>query len=198
MTGTLIQIWFNPRVVTQTWLLLAFSAANWILVFVLEGFVYPYQSKGASNPCALATSTNCLLYDAIPHTYYQSALYAGVVIVLAILSIYVHSHFTSSSPHLPDNSSVLRHFNMKDIHELVTSTEGCIRLSPDGVPMLDTGVLTVQNLLQVSNSYLARASTIQYELLYHAMPSDMHKMLCSRMVGSLRVFEIRHNAITHK
>ncbi|OQR88546.1 hypothetical protein ACHHYP_06758, partial [Achlya hypogyna] len=82
MTGTIIQIWFNPRVVTQTWLLLAFSAANWILVFVLEGFVYPYQSSNVSNKCGLPTSTNCLRFDAISHTYYQSALYAGGVVLL--------------------------------------------------------------------------------------------------------------------
>ncbi|OQR80511.1 hypothetical protein ACHHYP_17498 [Achlya hypogyna] len=68
MTGTLVQTWFNPRVVTQTWLLLAFSAANWILVFVLEGFVYPYQSSNVSNKCGLPTSTNCLRFDAISHT----------------------------------------------------------------------------------------------------------------------------------
>ncbi|ETW06967.1 hypothetical protein H310_03070 [Aphanomyces invadans] len=30
MTGTLIQIWFNPLVVTQTWLVMLFSCINWI------------------------------------------------------------------------------------------------------------------------------------------------------------------------
>ena len=97
MTGPLIQMWFNPRLVTQTWLLLVFSVINWILVFVLEAFVFPAMSKTVPGPCGYATSSNCFAFDAIDHTYYLSAVASGGVVLLAIICVYAHSAYIARS-----------------------------------------------------------------------------------------------------
>ncbi|EQC41327.1 hypothetical protein SDRG_01301 [Saprolegnia diclina VS20] len=198
MTGTLIQIWFNPRVVTQTWLVLFFSVANWVIVFYLEGFVYPYKNSMVANPCGLATSTNCFLFDAIPHTYYQSAIIAGGVIVFAILVIYAHSRLVSGSHGLLPTSSVLRYLNISNVHDLATSTHGCVGLSAKGTPALDAGVLIIKNMLRVSNTQMTRTTNVQYELIYRLIPTAFLKRFYSSTVGSMLVFEMDNQTITRR
>jgi len=65
MTGTIVQIYFNPRLVTSTPALFIASVANWIVVFVLEGFVFPLTNIETAHTCSLPTSTNCMIYKAI-------------------------------------------------------------------------------------------------------------------------------------
>ncbi|OQR89040.1 hypothetical protein ACHHYP_20276, partial [Achlya hypogyna] len=84
------------------------------------------------------------------------------------------------------------------IRNIATSTSGCIRLSPEGVPKLDAGVILVKNMLQISQFYMARTTNVHYELVYHFLPTQRAKRIYSQLVGTIRVFEVRHNAITRK
>ncbi|DAZ92802.1 TPA: hypothetical protein N0F65_011775 [Lagenidium giganteum] len=85
MSGTAVQLAFNPHLVTPSYILTIVSVANFIIVFVLEAYVFPFKSKVIEQPCALSTSTDCWYYSATKTNYYRSPLFALCIILCAIL-----------------------------------------------------------------------------------------------------------------
>ncbi|EQC31191.1 hypothetical protein SDRG_11116 [Saprolegnia diclina VS20] len=198
MTGPLIQMWFNPRLVTQTWLLAAFSIVNWVLVFVLEAFVFPEMSKTVPGRCGYATSSNCFSFDAIDHTYYLSAVASGGVILVAILCVYAHSAYMARAHKaytIPATNSVLQYLEITDFSSILTSPYGLLVTADDGNVGIDNGVLLVKNMLQVSDAVLTRTSNVQYELVYRFIPTKFLRTFFSRAIGTVRVVSIDKNRI---
>ncbi|KDO32151.1 hypothetical protein SPRG_03368 [Saprolegnia parasitica CBS 223.65] len=200
-TGPLIQMWFNPRLVTQTWLLLVCSVGNWMLVFVLEAFVFPDMSKTVPGPCGHATSSNCFSFDAIARTSYLSGVAASGVVFLAILCVYAHSAYAASvhsSDVVPMTNSVLEYLEIPDFSSVLTSPYGVLVTTEDGRVGVDNGVLLVKNMLQVSDAALTRTSNVQYELLYRFLPTTWLRTIFSRAIGSIRIVAIEKNRILHR
>ncbi|OQR85574.1 hypothetical protein ACHHYP_11680, partial [Achlya hypogyna] len=156
MTGTAVQLWFNPRLVTQTWLLMGASIINWILVFALEAFVFPFQSKNVPGPCALATTSNCVVFSAIPRNYYVSAVVAGGVVALSIVIVYVHSWWTPRCKLALEDNSVLRYFNITSLHAIATAPQSCVRCDLTGRAVVDDGLLLIKNMLHATPQALTR------------------------------------------
>ncbi|OQR91505.1 hypothetical protein THRCLA_22457 [Thraustotheca clavata] len=195
MTGTAIQIWFNPLIVTQTWLLLIFGVINWIIVFILEGFVFPYISHIVTHSCALQTSTNCFYYSAIPDSYFVSAIVSGVITAMAIGIIYLDSSRRIDPNIIPPTNSALQYLSVTNFSTIATTTRGCsIVRYPEGA-MIDEGVLLIKNMLHVSNENLTRLSNVQYELIYRFMPRIL-KRIFSETVGSILVYVVEDGKIT--
>ncbi|OQR98811.1 hypothetical protein ACHHYP_07858 [Achlya hypogyna] len=195
MTGTVIQIWFNPLIVTQTWLLLVFSVVNWIIVFVLEGFVFPYRSSNVQSGCSLATSTTCYQYSTIHDTFFVSAIVSGVVVLLAIVVIYYDAYRVSDPVVIPSTNSMLQYLTVTDFSTIATTTRGCSIVDPQGGARIDEGILLIKNMLHVSNSNLTRLSNVQYEVVYRFMPFFL-KRLFSDTVGSILVYKVVDGKIT--
>ncbi|OQR88743.1 hypothetical protein ACHHYP_06661 [Achlya hypogyna] len=195
MTGTLIQMWFNPRLVTQTGVIFVASVVNWLLVFILEAFVFPYQSTGIPSSCVIPSSTNCFVFEAIPHTCYGSAVVAATGVAVAIGAIYLHSRWTADSASSPN--SLLRYFNTASFASVVTTLDGCTRENEWGYTSVDHGILLIKNMLQVSSTVVTRTCNLQYELVYELIPTTSLKSLYSRLVGSILVFHVKHDAMTH-
>ncbi|OQR93364.1 hypothetical protein ACHHYP_02602 [Achlya hypogyna] len=195
MTSTLVQIWFNPRLVTQTWILGVASAFNWCIVFYLEGFVFPYASDTVPNPCGLPASTNCLLYTAIPRTYYMSAIAAGTVVAVTILAIYAHSHFVSQRVSVPKDNSVLLYMGIANFTSIATSIVGCAIVDTTGAVAIDEGLLLIKNMLHASNTVLTRRTNVQYEVFYRLLPRCLRHIF-SRTAGSMLVVHIEHGRIS--
>ncbi|KDO16785.1 hypothetical protein SPRG_17728, partial [Saprolegnia parasitica CBS 223.65] len=201
MTGTLIQTWFNPRLVTQTWLLLVFSLVNWILVFVLEAFVFPGMSSPVPGPCGRRTSTNCLLYNKIAQTYYYSAIASGGVVLLAIAVVYFHALVWSKGAwcKVPRTHSVLQYLAVKDLTSVVTSVHSSILFTDDKDSVgIDAGVLLIKNMIQVSSTAMTRTSNVQYDLLFRLIPTARLKAYYSSGVGSVLVVHIRQRTISRR
>ncbi|KDO16784.1 hypothetical protein SPRG_17727 [Saprolegnia parasitica CBS 223.65] len=200
MTATLIQMWFNPRLVTQTWLLLVFSLVNWFLVFALEAFVFPRMSSSVPGPCGLATSTGCLQYTAIKRNFYLSAVASSGVVLVAIGCVYLISLKQRKTGHVvPSAHSVLTYLRVPDLRSTVTSLEGCLQhnnAASDDVG-IDAGILLTKNMLQVSDTVLTRTTNVQYELIYRLLPTTFLKRLYSSTVGSMLVVHIEKRALTH-
>ncbi|OQR89394.1 hypothetical protein ACHHYP_06311 [Achlya hypogyna] len=197
MTGTLIQIWFNPLVVTETWIVMAFSIINWIIVFVLEGFVFPYQNENLPATCGLRTSTSCFQYSAIPRTYYLSAIISGAIVIVAIGVIYFHSRRHSSMIPIPPTNSALLYLNVPDFATIATSTAGCVIVNSEGVAGIDEGILLIKNMLHVSDTVMTRSSNVQYELIFRFTPWFL-KRLFSESVGSILVYQVHEGKITRQ
>ncbi|KAF0713915.1 hypothetical protein As57867_004144, partial [Aphanomyces stellatus] len=195
MTGTLIQIWFNPLVVTQTWLILVFSVLNWVIVFVLEGFVFPYKNENLPSLCGLATSTSCFVFSAIPHTYYLSAIISGAIVIIAIIVIHVHATKYSSAYTIPQTHSALVYLNVPDFSTIATTTRGCVAIMPGGHVGVDEGILLIKNMLHVSDTVMTRSSNVQYELIYRFTPKFVRRLF-SNAVGSILIYEVRDGKIT--
>ncbi|OQR85726.1 hypothetical protein ACHHYP_11492 [Achlya hypogyna] len=167
MTGQLVQMWFTPRLVTQTWLLSAASLLNWILVFYLEAFVFPIQNRYLSGTCALATSSNCISLSAIAQTRYMSAVVAAAVIVATVGAVYFHSWLVPDDINLPPTNSVLRYLDIPSLRAVVTSGRGVVH-ARRGTVVVDEGVLLMKNVLRVSERYLTRLCNAQFSLAYWA------------------------------
>ncbi|EQC28349.1 hypothetical protein SDRG_13896 [Saprolegnia diclina VS20] len=200
MTGPLIQMWFNPRLVTQTWLLLTFSIVNWVLVFVLEAFVFPEMSKTVPGPCGYATSSNCFSFDAIYRTYYLSGIASGGVVLVAILCVYAHTAYAArvhKSYVVPSTNSVLQYLEITDFSSILTSPYSLLVATDDGAVGIDNGVLLVKNMLQVSDAVLTRTSNVQYELVYRFIPTALLRTIFSRAIGTIRIVSIEKNRILH-
>ncbi|OQR92541.1 hypothetical protein ACHHYP_03533 [Achlya hypogyna] len=197
MTGTMIQIWFTPRIVTQTWLVMLFSVINWILVFFLEGFVFPYQNQNLPSVCGLTTSTSCFVFDAIPHTYYLSAITSAVVVVVAIVVIHVHGQRARSPVAILKTNSVLKYLRIPDFTSIATTIQGCVIIDSDGAPAIDSGILLMKNMLHVSDSVLTRTSNVQYELLFRFTPPFLRRFF-GETVGSILVYEVKDRKITRE
>ncbi|EQC41333.1 hypothetical protein SDRG_01307 [Saprolegnia diclina VS20] len=198
MTGTLIQIWFMPRVVTQTRLLLVFSVINWILVFSLEAFVFPYQSKNLPTSCALPTSTSCFTYSATGRTYYLSAILSGVVVGVGILAIWLHGRFLPDDIRVSKSHSLLQYLNIPHLRMLATSLRGCCIPHNDDV-LVDDGLLIMKNVLRISATCMTRLNNVQYEIIYRYLPRPV-KPLFSKEVGTFLVFHFDKETgrITHR
>ncbi|EQC41292.1 hypothetical protein SDRG_01267 [Saprolegnia diclina VS20] len=196
MTGPLIQMWFNPRLVTQTWLLLVFSLVNWSLVFVLEAFVFPARSRIVPGPCYHASSSNCFAFDAIAHTYYASAIASASVVIVAILCVNVHSSYCKRDKvKAAATNSVLGYLEISDLSSVLTSPHGLLVSTADGAIGIDHGVLLVKNMLQVSDMVLTRTSNVQYELIYRLLPTTFLRTLFSRSIGSIRIVSVDRTRI---
>ncbi|OQS01790.1 hypothetical protein THRCLA_21619, partial [Thraustotheca clavata] len=117
-----------------TWLVIAFSILNWVIVFVLEGFVFPNQNSSTPNTCALSSSTTCYIYSAISQTYYISVIVSTGIVALAIVSIAIHSKYWPDTLHVRPDNSALQYLNIRDFSSVATSTRGCICLDDEGVP----------------------------------------------------------------
>ncbi|KDO34930.1 hypothetical protein SPRG_00992 [Saprolegnia parasitica CBS 223.65] len=177
MTGTLIQIWFNPLVVTQTWLVMLFSIINWIVVFVLEGFVFPYKNENVPARCGLATSTSCFIYSEVSRTYYLSAVISGAIIIVAVLVIYVHAKKVPSAVIIPPSHSALVYLNVPDFSTIATTMRGCALVYGDGSVGIDEGILLIKNMLHVSDTVMTRSSNVH------------------EAVGSILIYEVRDGKI---
>ncbi|OQS01908.1 hypothetical protein THRCLA_05661 [Thraustotheca clavata] len=197
MTGTLIQIWFNPLVVSQSWLVMFFSCLNWIVVFVLEGFIFPYQNDNLPNVCGMATSTSCFKFSAIPHTYYLSVVISGGIVIVAIIVIILHSKYFKAELTVPSDNSALDYLNVPDLSTIATSTRNCVRINTDGLRAIDVGILLIKNMLHVSDNVMTRSSNVQYELIYRFTPRCLRRLF-SEAVGSILVYEVQGNRITRK
>ncbi|EQC41336.1 hypothetical protein SDRG_01310 [Saprolegnia diclina VS20] len=198
MTGTLIQIWFNPRLVTQTWLLLVASVVNWLLVFCLEAFVVAPQSNAVSSSCRLATSINCFAFDALPRLHVLSPLLSGGIVLLAIACVYLTSWYISYTVRVPRTNSVLAYLGVPNLSSVTTSIEGCTATNLNGDVVLDRGLLLIKNMLQVSDAYVTRTCNVQYELFFRLLPSDRLKRVFSQLVGSVLVVHIHRDRIQKK
>ncbi|KDO35600.1 hypothetical protein SPRG_00442 [Saprolegnia parasitica CBS 223.65] len=197
MTGTAIQIWFNPLIVTQTWLLLAFSLVNWVVVFVLEGFVFPYASENTPTTCALTSSTNCYNFSAISNTYFVSAIVCGFIVLLAILTIYYDAYRRPDPIVIAAENSMLQYLTVSDFSTIATTTRGCSLVdSKTGATLIDEGVLLIKNMLHVSNSNLTRLSNVQYEVIFRFIPTRLLKRLFSETVGSILIYNVVDGKIT--
>ncbi|KDO34938.1 hypothetical protein SPRG_01000 [Saprolegnia parasitica CBS 223.65] len=186
MTSTLIQMWFNPRLVTQTWLLLVFSLVNWFLVFALEAFVFPGVSRSVPGPCGLRTSTNCLLYNKIAQTYYYSAIASGGVVLLAIAAMYFHALIWSKGAGM-------------DLASVVTSVHSSILFTDNEDSVgIDAGVLLIKDMIQVSSTAMTRTSNVQYDLFFRLLPTARLKAYYSSGVGSVLVVHIRQRTISRR
>ncbi|KDO34937.1 hypothetical protein SPRG_00999 [Saprolegnia parasitica CBS 223.65] len=188
MTGTLVQMWFNPRLVTETWLLLVFSLLNWILVFVLEAYVFPGMSTNVPARCALVTTSNCIVFSAVLKMHFVSAGVAMGVVALAIVAVYVHSACRFSPPTPP--TSVLTYFNAAQYEQFLTSSAGCV-----GERGADNGVLLIKSMLRVAPDTLTRTTNAPYVLLHMLLPTKLVKRLYSDTIGSLHVVHLQENAI---
>ncbi|EQC41335.1 hypothetical protein SDRG_01309 [Saprolegnia diclina VS20] len=197
MTGTLIQIWFNPRLVTQTWLLLVASVVNWLLVFCVEAFVVAPQSNAVPRTCQLATTINCLAYDALPRLHLLSPLLSGGVVLLAIGYIYrssrqaAHKHTVQ----VPETNSILSYFNIQDFASVTTSIECCCDTDEAGAVAVDAGLLLIKSMLQVSDRHLTRTCNIPYTCVYRLLASTRLRRLWSQSVGSILVVHVGQGAI---
>ncbi|OQS03663.1 hypothetical protein THRCLA_04017 [Thraustotheca clavata] len=196
MTGTLIQMWFTPRIVTQTWILLIFSSINWILVFVLEYFVFPVQSTNIVSECGLATSSNCFVFSAIPNTKYISAIVSGSVVVIGIVVVYIHNCSADDGLVVPPTNSVLRYFKVTNITDIATTAKGCVHISEKDILELDEGILIVKNMLHVSPRTMTRSNYVFYGLIYYCLPTRWLKRYYSNMVGTILTIHIDANTIT--
>ncbi|OQR84360.1 hypothetical protein ACHHYP_13484 [Achlya hypogyna] len=195
MTGTLIQIWFNPRLVTQTELLFVASVVNWILVFVLEAFVFPYQSSDVPISCGVSTSSNCFLYDGIPHSWYLSGVIATGVGLIAIAAIYIHEVQSPHDRHISKTNSVLRYLNVTCFRGVVTTMHGCTGVNPRGELTVDHGILLVKNMFQVSTKVISRTSNAYYCLLFELLPTHRLRCLYSQLVGSVLTIHVKEQVI---
>ena len=195
MTGTLIQIWFNPRLVTQTWLLVLASIVNWILVFCLEAFVVAPQSNAVPSTCRLATSINCFAFDAIPRLHLLSPLVSGSVVLLAIGGVYLCSRYVPYTVRVPRTNSVLQYLGVSNLSSVTTSIEGCTATNLHGDVVLDRGLLLIKNMLQVSDAYVTRSCNVQYELFFRLLPSDRLQRVFSQLVGSVLIVHLHRDRI---
>ncbi|EQC41334.1 hypothetical protein SDRG_01308 [Saprolegnia diclina VS20] len=195
MTGTLIQIWFNPLVVTQTWLVMLFSIINWIVVFVLEGFVFPYQNANVPARCGLATSTSCFVYSEVSRTYFLSAVISGAIIIVAVIIIYVHAKKVPSAVTIPSSHSALVYLNVPDFSSIATTMRSCAIVNGDGSVGIDEGILLIKNMLHVSDTVMTRSSNVQYELIFRFTPPCFRRLF-SEAVGSILIYEVRDGKIT--
>ncbi|EQC41326.1 hypothetical protein SDRG_01300 [Saprolegnia diclina VS20] len=187
MTGTLVQMWFNPRLVTQTWLLLVTSAVNWILVFVLEAYLFPSQSTNVPSPCALPTTSNCVVFSAVLKMHFVSAGVAITVVALAIAAVYVHSASRSSPP----PTSVLSYFNADRYEQFLTSSAACVNGSG-----ADNGVLLIKSMLRIATGDMTRMANAPYVLFHMVLPMRRLQRLYSDTVGSLHVVHLKENVIS--
>ncbi|KDO34929.1 hypothetical protein SPRG_00991 [Saprolegnia parasitica CBS 223.65] len=195
MTGTLIQIWFNPRLVTQTWLLLVASVVNWVLVFCLEAFVVAPESNAVPSTCRLATSINCFAFDAIPRLYWLSPLVSGSVVFVAIGCVYLNAKSIPYTVRVPRTNSVLQYLGVSNLSSVTTSIEGCTSTNVNGDVVLDRGLLLVKNMLHVSDAYVTRTCNVQYELFYRLLPSARLQRIFSQLIGSVLVVHVHRKRI---
>ncbi|KDO16311.1 hypothetical protein SPRG_18158 [Saprolegnia parasitica CBS 223.65] len=198
MTGTLIQIWFMPRLVTQTWLILVISVTNWILVFSLEAFVFPYRNQNLPTSCELRTSTSCFTYSAIRRTYYLSAMISGVVVLIGIAVIWLHGHWLPDDIRVPKSHSLREYLNIPHLRVLATSLRGCCIAYKDDV-LVDDGLLIMKNVLRISATCMTRLNNVQYEIIYRYLPR-IAKPFFSKQVGTFLVFHVKEETgrITHR
>ncbi|KDO34749.1 hypothetical protein SPRG_00810 [Saprolegnia parasitica CBS 223.65] len=204
MTGTLVQTWFNPRLVTQTWLLLLASLVNWILVFVLEAFVFPSLSHEVPGPCGSPTATNCIAFHMIERTHYLSAVASGVVIVVAIRSVQLDTKRSAArSVHAPiaPTHSLLTYLAVTDLASIVTSQRGLTKTVQRGgkdVVALDSGVLLIKSMVEVSRSAITRTSNLQLELIYRHLPFVWLQAYMNRAIGSMLVVHVKDHIILQR
>ncbi|EQC41515.1 hypothetical protein SDRG_01480 [Saprolegnia diclina VS20] len=204
MTGTLVQMWFNPRLVTQTWLLLVFSLLNGVLVFVLEAFVLPSLNHEVPGPCGSPTATNCIAFSMIEHTHYLSAVASCGVIVLAIFSVQwdaKRSAKRSVHTHIDPTHSLLRYLAVTDLASIVTSQRGLTKVVQRGdkeLVAVDAGVLLIKNMVEVSQSAITRTSNLQLELIYRHVPFAWLQTYMSRAIGSVLVVHIHDHILLQR
>ncbi|OQR89004.1 hypothetical protein THRCLA_09971, partial [Thraustotheca clavata] len=196
MTGNIIQMWFNPRIVIQTWIILLFSVVNWILVFYIEYFIFPKQNVNIVSKCALATSSNCFTFGSIKVNWYVSAIAFGSVTALAILTVYSHSRFVPAKVILPPTNSVLQYLKISDISVVATSPNGCIYTEKEGDVNVDKGILLIKNMLHISSSAMTRTTNALYWLIYHSLPSERIKKYYSNTIGTILIIHLDAGKIT--
>ncbi|EQC25748.1 hypothetical protein SDRG_16409 [Saprolegnia diclina VS20] len=194
VTGKFVQLWFTPRIVTQTWLLGAFSVLNWALIFVLERFVFPYQQDPLAATCTLPMSTNCFRYSRIAHTWYLSAVVASGVIGLAIGVIYLDMRSRLDEVRVHPDNSLLTYLEIVDLRAIAKTCRGCVTRDGRHV-IVDSGILLMKNMLRVSNLYITRVNNVPYTLAHALLPHWIQRWRTNDS-QTIRVLEMKDGRIT--
>ncbi|OQS02171.1 hypothetical protein THRCLA_05432 [Thraustotheca clavata] len=170
------------------------SCVNWIVVFVLEAFIFPYQNNNLPNTCGLATSTSCFIFSEVAYTYCLSAVVSGAITLGGIIYISVKSSNHSSHSKPPEDNSVMKYLEINDIYSRVTTSRGCVRRKGKDL-VLDQGLLLMKNVLRISQFHMTRLSNVQYELVYLMLPKCYQRRF-SLDVGTVLVFFIENDKIS--
>lgn len=112
MSGAAFHMFFNPLLVTPSYVLTIVSVVNWMVVFILEAFVFPKASVNLPRECGMATSTTCTYDPATVKNYYLSPIIAACGIALGVGAILVFQRYAHKKE-LPSNNSVLKPLNLR-------------------------------------------------------------------------------------
>ncbi|OQS03661.1 hypothetical protein THRCLA_04019 [Thraustotheca clavata] len=145
MTGTIIQIWFNPQVVTQTWK---------DTYFPIETFCGPFR---------------------VMLQYQQIVMLSFVIMIIGIMFIYIDEYWFKDKTNIPESNTALQYLNVKDFSSVATSTKRCLVLNDRGELAVDSGILLSKNMIQISRNIMTRTCNIQYEVIYRFVPKFLQK-----------------------
>ncbi|GLD97107.1 hypothetical protein PINS_up005790 [Pythium insidiosum] len=193
MSGAAMQMVFNPLLVSPSFFLTIVSVANWVLVFVLEAFVFAKQSTTVPTACVEPNSSSCSSFTAPQHNYFLSVLFAALLVSLSCVAIVIIRR--QSKIDVSPTNSVLRVLAIDSVRDIATSGLGIVRADKRGVLSLDSGVLLQKNMVRVSPSCVVRTANAKYCAVYRLVPVPL-KRIVNRFVGSALVCRADEERLT--
>ncbi|KAJ0404221.1 hypothetical protein ATCC90586_007994 [Pythium insidiosum] len=199
MSGTAIQMVFASYLVSPSYLLTLVGVANFLLVSVLEAFVFPKKSTMRPRPCALPSSTTCADFAEIRETSFLSPILALSTVAVGILLVRLVARRRDAVDRMASaKNSLLRMFDAESVLELaITSAGGSVITRSDGALLLDAGIMLHKNLVRVSTTAIVRTNIVKYALLYRCLPPPLARLL-SRLVGRVLVVRATGDKVSNK
>ncbi|DAZ94952.1 TPA: hypothetical protein N0F65_000331 [Lagenidium giganteum] len=195
MSGPVMQWSFNPLLVAPPSVLTIVAVVNALVVFVLEGVVFPRQSSALPTTCTLPTSTACIYYPSVRLNTILSPMVAACGVMVGCLVILSYRRVQHLD--VPRSNSILTLFEARSIRALTTSTVGgCIK-EENGVMCVDSGVLLNRKLVRISNLYVTRVDMVKFVLLYRLCPIPVMRRRISHSCGLVLVSEARGSQVTN-